>query len=89
MTSLTNEKIIAKVTGEATWAVGQVGDFVQRAELTVAVVIALRDALYSEVTSGTAPEGREWEVRQLDAVRDAAENYRTEAERVAAARSES
>lgn len=86
MMSSTNEQIIATVTGHATQAVGQLDDFVQRAELAVAVVIALRDALYNEVTSGGAPGGREWEVRQLDAVRDAAENYRDEAVRIARSR---
>lgn len=77
-----NEQIIQKATGYAAQAVSEVDDFVERAELAVALVIALRDALFNEVTSGTAPEGREWEVRQLDEMREAAENYRTEAYRV-------
>jgi hypothetical protein len=83
MTPFTDQEIIARVAGHATQAVGELSDFVQRAELAVALVIALRDALYNELTSGAAPGGREWEVRQLDALRDAAEHYRTEAERVA------
>jgi len=77
-----NEQIIQKATGYVTQAVSEVDDFVARAELAVAVVIALRDALYNEVTSGGAPGGREWEVRQLDTIRDAAEEYRDEAYRV-------
>ena len=84
-----NEQIIAKVAGYATQAVGELDDYVQRAELAVAVVIALRDALYNETTSGSAPGGREWEVRQLDALRDAAENYRDEALRAAQSRATS
>lgn len=81
-----NEQIIQRATGYATQAVSEVDDFVARSELAVALVIALRDALYNEVTSGGAPGGREWEVRQLDAVRDAAEAYRDEAYRVRNAR---
>lgn len=77
-----NEQIIQKATGYATQAATEVDDFVARAELAVALIIALRDVLYNEVTSGGAPGGREWEVRQLAAVRDAAEEYRDEAYRV-------
>ena len=84
-----NEQIIQKATGYATQAASEVDDFVGRAELTVALVIALRDVLFNEVTSGTAPDGREWEVRQLDKVRDAAENYRTEAYQMRNARASS
>ena len=84
-----NEQTIQRATGYATQAVSEVDDFVARAELAVALVIALRDALYNEVTSGAAPGGREWEVRQLDAVRDAAEQYRDEAYRVRNARNSS
>ncbi len=84
-----NEQIIQKATGYATQAASEVDDFVARAELAVALVISLRDALYNEVTSGAAPGGREWEVRQLDALRDAAEEYRDEAVRVRNSRASS
>ncbi|MDB6427104.1 hypothetical protein [Curtobacterium sp. 20TX0008] len=86
MTSRDDEQTITAVTAHVREAIGDLSNFVSRAELAVAVVVAMRDALFTETTSGGAPEGRDWEVRALDPLRDAAERYLDEATRAARAR---
>lgn len=83
MTNIQNpEQIIAQVVAYARQAVGQLS-FDERADMVARVVDGVREALKTETTSGGAPEGREWELKQLAKVRNAAQRYADEASQLA------
>jgi hypothetical protein len=68
------EETVERLGHEAREAAGRV-PFEQRAALIRAVVAGVRDGVKFDLTSGGAPEGREWEMDKLDAVLKTVEDY--------------
>jgi hypothetical protein len=68
------EETVERLGREAREAAGRI-PFDQRAALIRAVVNGVRDGVKFDPTLGGAPEGREWEMDRLDAVKKAAEDH--------------
>jgi hypothetical protein len=68
------EETIERLRLETREAAGRI-PFDQRAALIRAVVAGVHDGVKFDLTSGGAPEGRQWEMDQLDVVQKTVEDY--------------